>query len=236
MSKGMIAILAVVILAFGGLVTWSMMGSQSVDYGAYDITRTVAADDANGEIGDHVKGNPDAKVIIVEWGDFSCSHCAASNPTFMKIARDYGDKIGWIHRNFPLGGYPNSLSVASAVEAAGWQGYYWEMAEAIFANQATWFNASESTRVDIYAEIFKRAVPDGDVDRMKSDMTDRRIAKKIDFDKNLGKIADIKGTPALFCDGELINGEIFGDETKFRQFINDKLVAAGEEPGPIVAE
>lgn len=232
MNKGFIAILVAVFLVFGGLITWSIANNQATDFASYDSARFIDADDGNGQIADHIRGNPNASVIIVEWGDFSCSHCASYAPMYSRVAADYGDKIGWIHRNFPLTGYPNSLSAATATEAAGLQGYYWEMSDAMFANQALWYSASETARTDLYVEIFQRAVPDGDADQLRADMANRNIAKKIDFDKNLGKLKDIQGTPAIFCDGEqLVNGEV-GDETKLRQFINDKLIAAGQEPGP----
>jgi protein-disulfide isomerase len=226
MGKAWIVVLVVVILAFGGLVTWSLTQGDKVDYASFDSTRVIGPNEANGQIGDHVAGNPDAKVIIVEWGDFSCSHCASENPLFKRVADSFGDRIGWIYRNFPLNGYPNSLSAASVAEAAGWQGYYWEMSDALFANQALWYTASESARMDLYVSIFQQAAPEGDVERLKADMADPRIAKKIDFDKNLGKLKDIPGTPALFYNGEKIDGSIFGDEAKFKQFIEEKLAAA----------
>jgi protein-disulfide isomerase len=227
MNKVFIAILAVVFMGFMGLVLWSVSNNQGVDYTAYDSSKVIAPTVDNGEIADHVSGNPDSPVIIVEWGDFSCSHCASYNPMFKQISSDYGDRIAWVYRNFPLNGYPNSLSAASAVEAAGFQGYYWEMSDAMFSNQALWASASEASRTDLYLEIFQRAVPAGDTARLRTDMASRSIAKKIDFDKNLGKLKDIQGTPALYCNGESIDGSVFGDDTKFRQFIDAKLTEFG---------
>jgi thiol-disulfide isomerase/thioredoxin len=217
---------------FGGLFTWALL--QPKKYSQYDPMSFIGANDDNGQIADHVRGEftSDAPITIVEWGDFSCSHCASENPTFKAVAEAFPTQVNWIYRNFPLNGYPNSISAASAVEAAGFQGFYWEMADAMFANQATWYNLSASTRVNTYVDIFLRAAPSGDGDRLRADILDDRISQKINFDRALGanfigQGKPASGTPAVFLNGQLLSGESMSSEAKFRSFIEQKLTELG---------
>ena len=51
---------------------------------------------------DHIRGNPDAKVTIVEYSDFECPFCKAFHPTLQQAMQEYGNDIAWVYRQFPL--------------------------------------------------------------------------------------------------------------------------------------
>ena len=51
---------------------------------------------------DHIRGNPDAAVTIVEYADFECPFCKRFHFTMQQVVRDYDGKVAWVYRQFPL--------------------------------------------------------------------------------------------------------------------------------------
>src|SRR6266850_4715184 len=85
---------------------------------------------------DHIQGNVNAPITLVEYGDYECPHCGAAYPVIKKIQKKMGDQLRFIFKNFPLTNiHPFAESAAEAAEAAGGQGKFWEMHDAIYENQ-----------------------------------------------------------------------------------------------------
>lgn len=111
--------------------------------------------------GDHILGNPTAKVMIVEYSDFDCGFCRDFHETLRQIIANEGAKgeVAWVFREFPLVEiHPNARSLARAAECvadvAG-NDAFWKFADSLFANQPV-----TPTR---YGEFAKAAgVPDTD--------------------------------------------------------------------------
>src|SRR5699024_4048070 len=96
----------------------------------------IAASDKNGHIADHVRGNPDAKVVLVEYGDYQCPGCAGIAPALNTIADRYSEDLAFVFRNFPLSSiHPNAKVAAATAEAAGLQGKFWEMHDKLYQEQ-----------------------------------------------------------------------------------------------------
>ena len=72
--------------------------------------------------GDHYFGDKNAEVVIVEYGDLECPYCAAVHPTIQKLITDYGGKVAWVYRDFPLSIHANAQIKAEAAECASAQG------------------------------------------------------------------------------------------------------------------
>ena len=88
------------------------------------------------DVADHVLGNPDAPVTLLEYGDYECPYCAAAAPVLRQVVEESDGRVRLIFRNFPLAGvHPFALTAALAAEAAGEQGVFWPMHELIFARQ-----------------------------------------------------------------------------------------------------
>lgn len=51
---------------------------------------------------DHIRGNPDALVKIVEYSDTECPFCKRFHETMKQTTVEYGDKVAWVYRHFPL--------------------------------------------------------------------------------------------------------------------------------------
>ena len=67
MNKFTAVAIAIIVLCFGGLIMWSINNNtSSIDVSGYDPQTIIEATDVNGNIGDHVRGKSDSKVIVVE--------------------------------------------------------------------------------------------------------------------------------------------------------------------------
>ena len=92
---------------------------------------------------DHIKGNPNAPIMIVEYSDFECPFCKNFHETMNKIMNDYGanGKVAWVYRQFPLEQlHPNAPRIAAASECVaelGGNDAFWKFADLIFEQRAT---------------------------------------------------------------------------------------------------
>jgi len=77
---------------------------------------------------DHTIGPTDARVTVVNYGDYQCPGCQRTHRSTEKMARELLDRVRLVHRHFPLvKNYPRALRTAEAAEAAAAQGKFWEM-------------------------------------------------------------------------------------------------------------
>lgn len=86
---------------------------------------------------DHIYGNPNAKVVIVEYSDTECPYCKSFHPTMQRIMNDYrsSDNVAWVYRHFPLPIHSKSLKEAEATECVnklGGNTKFWEYLGKIF--------------------------------------------------------------------------------------------------------
>ncbi len=93
-------------------------------------------DDGFDEATEHIFGNPEAPVTVVEYGDFECPYCAAAAPVLRQLVEESDGGVRLIFRNFPLPSvHPHALTAALAAEAAGAQGAYWKMHDLLYTKQ-----------------------------------------------------------------------------------------------------
>lgn len=171
-----------------------------------DATRIIDADEKNGNIGDHVRGKEDSEIVVVEYADLQCPGCASMMPQVKKLTEKYGDKVAFVFRHYPLDGHANALPGSKAAEAAGKQGYFWEMLESLFERRQEWISAKNSDLEDKLVDIFLGVAPEGDADQFVKDMDDANIKKKINFDTKLGRdIQNVNATPSFFVNGEAVS-------------------------------
>lgn len=234
MKKKTLVIIALIVLAFGGLITWTLVQkSASTNYDANSI---IAGNEHNGNISDHVKGNPDAPVLIFEYADYQCPGCATMNPRINKLIDEYDGKIGLVYRNFLLDYHQNGTAAASAAEAAGLQGYWKPYADYLFSNQSTWENASASQREELFTQFFNTITNNqGDTDKFKADMKSSAVRKKIDFDMGIAKKIDVSATPSLYLNGEKIDFSKAGTEDLFLKLMREKINPLLGDDAPVTS-
>lgn len=239
MSKtGWIIFTAVVLAVLGGLVAWARISNPPVNVDGIDHSKVVAASAENGNIGDHVRGKKDSKVLLIEYGDFQCPGCAEVHPQTKQIIEEYGDRIGFVFRNFPLSSiHPNARLAAAAAEAAGLQGKYWEMHDLIYDNQSDWSSLTGEKRNDIFVNYAKSL--ELDIDKFNTDLASKSTGeagqklatKKINFDIALGKANGVSATPTFFINGTVVDDSVResfvrGDLEPIKALLDEALKSA----------
>ena len=149
-----------------------------------------------------------------------------------ELLKEYDGKLAIIYRNYPLTSiHPNAIAAASAVEAAGLQGYWEEMGDLLFANQAEWFYSTGDARTNYFVNYFTSVSKGaGDVAQFKSDLASDRVKAKVNFDKAISESYKLSATPSFIDEnGKEIDWTSDVEQTKtgiqafFRNYINKKL-------------
>ncbi len=238
MNKFTIGAIAAILLAFGGLVVWSSLNTDNkINLDSYNTAKAIPADENNGNISDHYRGKENADIVVVEYADLQCPGCATMMPKMSKLYKQYGDRIGFIFRSYPIQGHQNARSASAAAEAAGYQGLFWEMIETMYDNRTDWINIFDTEkRTNVYTDLFKKIAGDkGDLEKFKNDLSDANIQKKIDFDKSIGTKRDkVSATPSVYINGEAIDIDNTDEkvETIIEKKLNELLKNANLPTGP----
>lgn len=147
---------------------------------------------------DHAKGNLNADLVIVEYGDYQCPYCGAAYPILKELMNQFGSQIKFVFRNFPLSElHQYARAAALFAEAANLQGKFWEMHDSIYENQK---DLNESLLLE-FAEKLKL-----DIDQLKRDLQKLAVADKVDADFDSGVISGVNGTPSFFINGKKFDG------------------------------
>jgi protein-disulfide isomerase len=130
---------------------------------------------------------PEGAPVVVEYADFECPYCAV---TWERLA---GLEIRHVFRHFPVkSSHPRAWACATAAEAAGLQGRFWEMHDALYADQGRLEDP----------HLWRRARDLGlDVERFESDRRAPETAERVRADFRSGVRAGVVTTPTLFVNG-----------------------------------
>jgi protein-disulfide isomerase len=217
----------VVVLVLGGLIVYSRVSNPSIDVSGIDANNITKASDQNGQIAEHVYGNPDAKVVFVEYGDYQCPSCGGAYAQVKSATEQYKDKVAFVFRNFPLTTlHPNARVAAAAAEAAGLQGKYWDMHNKLYENQSDWESLSGTARTDAFVNYAESLGLDAN--KFKDDLASKAINKKISFDQAVGKKIGVSATPTFYLNGEKLSetdsGQIVQGSTTVLTGLFDKAL------------
>jgi protein-disulfide isomerase len=193
------------------LIGGSVWYSNSVS-GTYNVGVAVKA---------HIKGGADAAVTLVEYSDFQCPACGAFQPVLNEVLAQYGDKIKFEYKHYPLVQiHPFAEPAARAAEAAGQQGKFFEYADMLFAKQAEWTKGSNPTGfftryaselgldMDLFAKHQKSSVL---ADNVKANMLEAR---------GLG----LTGTPSFYLNGVKMENKTFEEfKAQIEAAVNPKV-------------
>jgi protein-disulfide isomerase len=140
---------------------------------------------------DHVRGPADAPLVI-EYADFECHFCALASVKLEPLT------LRLVFRHFPVRSkHPRALAAACAAEAAANQARFWELHDALYADQGRLEDP----------HLWQRARDLGlDLDRFESDRRSDAVAARVRRDFESGVRAGVATTPTLFVDSELHAG------------------------------
>lgn len=195
------------------IVVLTLLGSI---FGVYKLAKEPSAGPA-GAIpdvteADQTRGPQDAKVILVEYSDFQCPACGAFFPVVEDLNKELDGKILFVYRHFPLPQHQNAELAAYAAEAAGKQGKFWGMHDALFANQNGWSEA-DSAKTKEYITKYAESVG-LNMSRFNDDLDSSDIKDKILTDQRGGLHAKINATPTFYLNGKKVDGFKTYDEFK----------------------
>lgn len=147
---------------------------------------------------DHVQGNENAKIELIEYGDYQCPYCRKAHYIIKEIQKELGNNLKFVFRNFPLVElHPNALNASVCAEVAGGEGKFWQMHDILFENQR---HLDDSDLIKYAKEIGMNE------ENFKNNFGKEKFLQKIKNDYNSGMENDVEGTPTFFINGEVFNG------------------------------
>lgn len=215
---GLFAFVGVLLLVLG--FSWRVFGfyrgirsgaiNPALAYTTTNFTRAVSAfavkAAANGDsaslfgTSDPSLGKKDAKITVVEFGDFGCPYSQESAPIVRAIAKQYANDVQVVFRNFPIEElHPGATIAAQAGGCAAEQGKFWEYHDAVFASKTPLgmeMLTGVAANIGLDTEQFIRCVDSG------------YYENDVESDTSDGAIAGVTGTPTFFFNGQKVDGSI----------------------------
>lgn len=167
---------------------------------------------------DWIKGNPDAKVTLIEYADFECPACALYLDVIKQLGEEYGDDLRIVYRHFPLPQHSKAIDTAKAAEAAGFQGKFWEMNDLLYEKQDEWVEER-----DIKSKLFQYGKEmELDEERFISDYDSEVVSDSIESDEANALTLGVNATPTFFVNDKKVAIENNGYED-LRKAISEAL-------------
>jgi len=192
-----IIIIALSVLLGGGFIGFIVFAKESKKESKISGDSEVVTLSKSGMI----EGDPKAPLTLIEFADFQCPYCGDAHPILKAVLKEYEGRVQFNFKHFPLLSiHKNALPAATAAEAAGVQGKFWEMHDLLFERQDEWSNDPKaSSRFEEYAKEIGL-----DVDKYRADLKDDALGKKIDEQRNEGISVGVNSTPTFFLNGKRI--------------------------------
>jgi protein-disulfide isomerase len=148
---------------------------------------------------DHVEGNPDAPITLLEYGDFQCPQCGQAYPIVKQLRAAFGPRMRFVFRNFPLTNiHPDAQRAAEAAEWAASLGAFWRMHDSLYEDRQ-----HLSVR-----HILDRVRSFGlDPLALEQAWAHHTFIARVKEDFLSGIKSGVSGTPSFFINGVLHEGE-----------------------------
>lgn len=192
------AILIVGILIAGAIL---LRGTKAPTNGTTTTVwqgRAIGADD-------HIVGNPNAKIVVVEYSDLECPFCKVFHNTMQQVVKNSDNKVAWVYRQYPIPQlHPKAFHESEATECAWDQGgndAFWKYTDRVFEI------TQSNNKLDV-AELPKVAQYVGlDLVTFNTCLASGKFQAKIQADIDDGSKVGVNGTPSSFI---LMKGKIVG--------------------------
>jgi protein-disulfide isomerase len=147
---------------------------------------------------DHILGPANAPVTLLEYGDYECPYCGAAYPVVAELRRRLENILQFAYRHFPLSQiHPHAQIAAEAAEAAGAQGKFWAMHDALFTHQ----DALDVNHLILYATAIGL-----DTEAFRVELAAHVHAGRVREDFMTGVRSGVNGTPTFFINGLRYDG------------------------------
>ena len=207
MKNPWVVIAVIMFVLIGGAIWYSSSVSKQANEGVTVQT--------------HSKGNENAAITLVEYSDFQCPACGAFQPTVNEVMAEFGDKVKFEYKHYPLVQiHPFAEPAARAAEAAGQQGKFFEYADKLFAGQNEWTKSTNPTG------FFKKYAEELGLDltkfaqHQKSSLLQGNIKANMLEARELG----LTGTPSFYLNGVKMEVATFDDfKAKIKAAVNPQI-------------
>lgn len=145
---------------------------------------------------DYIRGNQDAEVFIIEYSDYECPYCIRIHPTIKRALSEYGERLAWVYRHYPLDNlHPSSRAKAEAAECVGdlgGQDSFWSFTDALYSVEP---NAQKHSLDDLPQLATQAGV---NIQDFNSCLESGKFKNKVQKQYETGLSAGIQGTPGSF--------------------------------------
>jgi protein-disulfide isomerase len=146
---------------------------------------------------EHIKGAPDAPLVLEEFGDFECTYCKQTFPILRSLLSGREAFIRLVYRHFPATeAHPHAELAAEAAEAAATQGRFWEFHDLVF---------SRTGELDAKLLIGFAQRLGLDLPRFHGDLDMHVHRARVLRDLEAGRSRGLRGTPGFYLDGKFID-------------------------------
>jgi len=182
-----------------------------------------------------VRGNPNAKVMVVNFDDLECPYCSQTHRIlFPELLKEYGDRVAFVYKDFPLSEihpWATHAAVNANCLAAQSGDAYWDFADYLHSNQQ--LINSEKGRDNQFAALDRTAVTEAgkfhlDTAKLQSCAKDPKSEAAVLASVKQGEALDVSGTPTMFVNGQMLDGARPASE--IRATLDAALKRAGVAP------
>ena len=168
------------------------------------------------------KGPADAKVTIVEYSDFQCPFCSRGYSTIEnEVLKQYGDKVRFYYKSYPLPFHPWAKAGAVAAECAKQQkaDAFWKLYKSFFENQ------TQISKDNVKEKATEYLADTGiDMNAWNDCFDNQKSAAAVDAQMQEGSSVGVRGTPGFIINGRLVSGA--QPFESFKNIIDDELASA----------
>lgn len=172
--------------------------------------------------GDYYRGNPEAKVVVIEFSDLQCPFCRRHTLETQPLLDEQfvaTDQVLWVFKHFPLTIHPQAPAAGIAAECAADQGKFWEMHHLLFTNLQSWSIADPTP---IFTDLAQQL--DLDLEQFTPCLESESAAQRVQEDLEAGT-PFVRGTPTFIVlyngQGSIIPGALPAD--RFTSILQEVL-------------
>lgn len=203
--------ITVIVVALIGLMVWAA-GSESSIKPAFEpgVIHPL----------DNVKGNASSTVVVTEYSDFECPACRTYYLVLKQLAVEFGDRVAFVYRDFPLIEiHRNAEPAARAARAAGQQDKFWEMHDLLFEKQNEWGGVADVWPLFAsYADLLGLQP-----EQFAADWNSDEIKNIVRAGRSHSVRLGLTATPSFFVNDQQIKNP--GSYDEFRAVINGFLAS-----------